>query len=106
MIGSILGIVLQHEDGGLRPDGAMGDMIDEAAKSEVVISDHGDGGIVAFCETAGVIVWQIDSAEMWDGIDLHQGIEVLFEDLFPADILGIEVPADIGAAIVLGVAED
>ncbi len=43
---------------------------------------------------------------MRNGADLYKRIEVLFEKLLAADVLGIEIPADIGAAVVCGILEN
>src|ERR1700722_14234227 len=43
---------------------------------------------------------------MRDGANLHQRVKVLLEDLFAADVLGVEIPADIGEAAVHGIFEE
>jgi hypothetical protein len=47
MVGTVLGVVFEDEDGGLAPDGTVGDMVYQPAQGQVIVCDLGDGGIGA-----------------------------------------------------------
>jgi len=63
VIGAVLGVVFDDEDGGIVPVGAVGDGVDDAAEGEVVVGDAGGGaGEVRAC-AAGVIVGKVEQDE-------------------------------------------
>src|SRR5580698_3341665 len=93
VVGTVLRVVFEHENGRLSPDGTVRNMVDKPAQGKIVVSNHGDRFIVSFGQPARVIVRQVNSRKMWNAVNLYKRIEVLFEKLLAADILGIEIPA-------------
>ena len=87
VVGSILGVIFEDEDGGFRPDGTMGDMLDQFAEGQVVVGYLGDRAISAFMETTGMVIGQIDGTEMRQCAGFYQRVEIGFEDRLPENIL-------------------
>ena len=47
VIAAVLGVVFEDEEGGVIPEGGVGDIVDGAAYGEVVVGDRGFGGGVS-----------------------------------------------------------
>ncbi len=63
VIGAVLGVVFENEDGGVVPIRAVGDGVDDPTEGEVVIGDRGGGAGVERTSAAGVIVGEIEEDE-------------------------------------------
>ena len=58
VVGAVLRVVLQHEDGGARPEAALRNRLHQHPQRVVVIGGHGEGGELACLRAVGVIVAQ------------------------------------------------
>ena len=60
VVRAVLGIVLDHEDGHLLPEPALGEALDEPAQRQVVVADAGRHGPLAGRCARGVVVGQAE----------------------------------------------
>ena len=65
MIGAVLRVVFEDEDGGVVPVGAMRNGIDYAAEREIVIGDRSLRSWLASARASGVVVRQVEQRELW-----------------------------------------
>src|SRR5579871_4045589 len=63
VVGAVLGVVFEHEDGGIVPVRTVEDGIDNAAQGEVVVGDVGRRPGPVGASTASVVVGQIEQDE-------------------------------------------
>src|SRR6266436_5657918 len=64
MIGAVLRVVFDDEDGGVVPVGTMRNGVDYAAEREIVIRDRGLRSWLARTRASGVVVGQVEQREL------------------------------------------
>ena len=60
MVRPILGIILQHENGALRPVAALRDPLDDAAQRQIIVRNHGCWRMKAGLGPHRVVARQVD----------------------------------------------
>src|SRR4029450_12138422 len=75
----VLGVVLNDENGGLRPVGAVSDAIDELAKGPIIVGHGGDRRGRVGTGALGVVFSQTHHDVVWEAFGGIPGLEVLLE---------------------------
>src|ERR1035437_10586989 len=97
VIGAVLRVVLDHEDGSVVPVRTMGDGIDHTAKRQVVIGYRGLRRRLAGTRTAGVVVGPVEQRELRKLL----GGSLRFPELaeFAEEFVGAELVGIVGIAV-------
>ena len=64
VVGSVLCVIFENEDGGVVPVGAVGDGVDDAADGEIVVGDGSGGTGLALRAAGGVVVGEAQQDEL------------------------------------------
>ena len=92
VIGAVLRVVFDHEDGSVVPVRAVGDGIDNAAEREVVIGDRGLRRGLARTRASGVVVGKVEQRELRKlfgaSLRFHKLVE-LAQEFVGAELVGI-----------------
>src|ERR1700726_828043 len=65
VVGAILRVVSEHEDGSIVPVRTVGNGVDYAAEREIVVGDRGVWSWLAGTRASGVVVGQVEQRELW-----------------------------------------
>ena len=92
VIGAVLRVVFDDEDGGVVPVRAVGDGIDHAAERQIVVGDRGLRRGLAGTRASGVVVGQIEQRELrkffGGSLRFHKLVE-LAQEFVGAELVGI-----------------
>src|ERR1019366_1089578 len=92
VVGAVLRIVFDDEDGGVVPVGTVGDGVDDAADRQIVVGDRGLRRGLAGTRASSVIVGQIEKRELrkffGGSFGFHELVE-LAEEFVGAELVGI-----------------
>src|SRR5690242_9493580 len=68
VVGAVLRVVFEDEDGGVVPVGAVGDGFNDAADGEIIVGEGSGGSGLAFVEAGSVIVGEAQLDELRHGV--------------------------------------
>src|SRR5215468_9155148 len=93
MVGPVLRIIFEDEDGRVIPVGAVGDGIDDASYCEIIVGDRSGGARLALGAAGSVIVWQAQEKELGHPVQVFstQGNEAVefVQKFVGAKLIGI-----------------
>src|SRR5208282_2864398 len=97
VIGAILRVVLDDEDGGVVPVGTVGEGIDYAAYRQIVVGDRGLRRGLAGTRASGVVVGQVEERELRKFFGASLGFHELGE--FAEEFVGAELVGIVGVEV-------